>query len=124
MLSLINPIPNNINKGIIGKRYLVNLTSKLPVISRYGMTQDKITKYFACNFDLNSMDTHNDPRDRNIDNNMLITLLYVINKYIEMMLDRIRNIVIFLELIPLFQNQNTPIADNIVSGHPIPHFPN
>ena len=80
MLSLIKPIPNNINKGITGKRYLVNLTSKLPVISRYGITQDKITKYFVCNFDLNSMDIHRDPRDRNIDSNILTMLLYVINK--------------------------------------------
>ena len=45
ILSCMKPIPSNIKKGIIGNKYLVNLTSKLPVINKYGMTQDKIIRY-------------------------------------------------------------------------------
>ena len=44
------------NRGSAGRRYLMNLTSKLPVISKYGTIHDSRRVMFVCSEILNSLD--------------------------------------------------------------------
>ena len=44
------------NRGSAGRRYLMNLTSKLPVISKYGTIHDSMRVLLVCFEILNSLE--------------------------------------------------------------------